>query len=203
VKIDFWIDPACPWCWQTSRWIVDIAPQRDIDINWMPISLLFKNNPPPESPFYDGSVKTRNMLRVIEAMRADGAAEQIGGLYKELGARIHHDGEIDFDIADALTVAGVDTKYAAAFDDESWDDVIRAGMDEGLALTGTDVGTPIIAFHGEAGRVGLFGPVISRIPDSIDKRLALWDAVVVMAETEGFWELKRTRTEGPVFGERP
>ena len=36
-----------------------------------------------------------------------------------------------------------------------------------------------------------------------EESLKLWDSVVTLTSTPGFWELKRTRTEKPEFGERP
>jgi len=76
-------------------------------------------------------------------------------------------------------------------------------MDEGLALVGTDVGTPIIALNRSDGeRVGIFGPVITRAPKG-EEALKLWDGMVAMMDIDGFWELKKTRTERPEFGERP
>jgi hypothetical protein len=103
-----------------------------------------------------------------------------------------------------LQAAGIDRDHAeAATDAERWDPVIRADMDEGLALAGDDIGTPLIAFDDDDGkRVGLFGPVISKMPVG-DNRLRLWDGFAMMATVPGFWEAKRTRTEGPQFGERP
>ena len=92
---------------------------------------------------------------------------------------------------------------AAAFDHDSWDSVIRAGMDEGLELVGNDVGTPIIAFDNSDGvKAGYFGPIISRIPTT-EKSVAMWDALVTMMDVDSFFELKRTRTEGPQPGDRP
>ena len=93
--------------------------------------------------------------------------------------------------------SGLDTKHAAAFDDESWDEVIRSGMDEGLALVGDDVGTPIIAITNSDGvKAGYFGPVITKVP-STDKSVAMWDALVAMMDVDSFFELKRTRTGIP------
>ena len=69
-KIRFWLDPACPWCWVTSRWVVDVAADRDLDVTWEPISLLFKNDTQPGSPWYEPVAWTRNLLRVMEAVRA-------------------------------------------------------------------------------------------------------------------------------------
>ena len=133
-------------------------------------------------------------------------------LYWKYGAVLHHDrvaGGLDFDATieakaqPFLEAAGLDVAHAAAFDDDSWDTVIRERMDAGLALVGQDVGTPIIAFdHPDKGRIGIFGPVISRIPPH-EESLELWDAMVTMATMDGFWELKRTRTEEAIFPERP
>jgi hypothetical protein len=204
MNVEFWIDPACPFCWATARWMVDeVEPNRDVHIEWRPISLLFKNDPPNDSPYYDVALFTHRLLRVMESVRTTDGNEGVFKLYWEFGARIHHDRDRDFDPADALATVGLETSHAAAFDDDSWDEVIRAGMDEGLALTGTDVGTPIIAMENSDGdKVGYFGPVITRVPET-KKSLAMWDALVEMTDIDSFYELKKTRTEAPDPGERP
>ncbi len=204
MNIDFWVDPACPFCWATARWAVDeVQPHRDIDITWQPISLFFKNEPDPESEYYEPVWFTHRLLRVMESVRVAEGNEAVFKLYWELGARIHHDKDLDFSAVDALTAVGLDTSHAAAFDDESWDAVIRTKMDDGLDLVGNDVGTPIIAFENSDGvRAGYFGPIISRVP-STEKSVAMWDALVTMMDVDSFFELKRTRTEGPQPGDRP
>jgi hypothetical protein len=204
MKIDFWVDPACPFCWTTARWVVDeVQPHRDIDITWRPISLLFKNEPAHGTSWREGLEFTHGLLRVMESVRTTDGNDGVFELYWEFGARIHHDEETPFDPADALAAVGLDVAHAAAFDDESWDAVIRAAMDEGLALVGDDVGTPIIALENSDGvMAGYFGPVISRVP-STEKSLAMWDALVTMMDVDSFFELKRTRTESPDPGERP
>ena len=204
MNIEFWIDPACPFCWATARWMVDeVEPNRDLHIEWRPISLLFKNDPPSDSPYYEVSFFTHRLLRVMESVRTTDGNEGVSKLYWEFGARIHHDGDRDFDPADALATVGLDPSHAAAFDDDSWDEVIRAGMDEGLALTCSDVGTPIIAMDNSDGdKVGYFGPVITRVPET-KKSLAMWDALVEMMDIDSFYELKKTRTEAPDPGDRP
>ena len=78
---------------------------------------------------------------------------------------------------------------------QSLDDVIRAETDEALALTGRDVGTPILHFQPPDG-TAFFGPVISRLP-SPDDAGRLWDHVVALAEFGGFAELKRSLRERP------
>ena len=202
--VDFWVDPACPYCWATARWAVEeVAPHRNIDITWRPISLLFKNQPEPGSSYLVASVFRHGLLRVMVSVRSTDGNDGVFKLYWEFGSRIHHDGDRSFDPAKALAEVGLDQSHAAAFDDEAWDVAIRESMDEALALVGDDVGTPIIALENSDGvRAGYFGPVISRIP-STEKSVKMWDALVAMIDVDSFFELKRTRTEAPDPGDRP
>lgn len=185
-----------------------MIPHRDIDITWHSISLLLKNEPPEGSDYYGPVKTTHGHLRVMEAIRDAAESPEAGNhdvhkLYWELGSRIHHDGERDFDIADALSAVGLDTSFASAQDEEKWDSAIRSAMSDGLGLTGQDVGTPIIAMKNSDGeRVGYFGPVITKIPRG-DDALKMWDALTAMMDIDGFFELKKTRTSGPDFGPRP
>ena len=205
----------------TARWVVDeVMPQRDLSIVWQPISLLEKNQPSEDSDYYPPAKQTHGYLRVMEALRAATEAETgqravasldadgtiddpIFRFYWELGTRIHHNEDVFFDVAEALSAAGLDPSLASAADDEAWDAVIKERMGAGLALTGDDVGTPLIALDGADGeRVALFGPVITRVPSG-EMALQLWDGFVAMATVPGFWEVKRTRTERPDFGDPP
>lgn len=196
MDVEFWFDPICPFCWATSRWLNDVAPERELEITWSPISLFFKNDPSPDSEYYEPSLRTLKMLRVVEAVRAQGGANRIGDLYTELGRHIHHRSELDVDVAEVLDRVGLDTRLADAMEDESWDDVIRSAMKRGLQLTGDDVGTPLIAFEADHGPVALFGPVIADVLDHADA-LRLWDGFVQVASVKGFYELKRTRDRAP------
>ena len=202
-QVRFWLDPICPWCWVTSQWIRRIAPERDLEIIWEPISLLVKNETTAESPFYDRVVWTYGLLRVLESVRATEGDAAVGTLYVEYGRRIHHNAESLWDASEALEAVGLDASHAVAATDDRWDAELLRRMDEGLALVGKDVGTPIIAFTAADGReVAAFGPVITKVP-SPENSLKLWDAFVTLTELEEFWELKRTRTTGPEFGDQP
>lgn len=190
----------------TARWVVDeVRPHRDLQVTWQPISLFFKNEPAEDSDFHEPLARTHGLLRVLESVRAaeDSPEDAVESLYIEYGRRIHHDKALEFDPQDALSAVGLDARHAAAFDDEAWDLEIRTRMDRGIDLAGEDIGTPIIAFDDRTGtKQGYFGPVITRVPPTEDS-LAMWDALVTMMNVDGFWELKRTRTMGPEFGERP
>lgn len=204
LNISFWVDPICPWCWVTHRWVADdVAPRRDLDVSWEPISLFFKNNPEPGGDSYRKRWRTHRLLRIMESVRADRGNDGFFRAYRALGAKTQHERDLEFDPAPVLEAAGLDPAHAAAYEDESWDAEIRRRMDIGLELVGQDVGTPIIALDDSEGkRAGFFGPVITRVPREEDS-LRLWDAVVMAASVPGFWELKRTRTEDPDLGSPP
>ena len=189
----------------TARWVVErVAPHRGVVVTWEPISLLFKNDPDPASEGYPRYAHTRSLLRVMESVRTADGNDGVFRAYWEFGTQTHHHRvREELDVSDALRTAGIDPVHAAAYDDEAWDPEIRRRMDVGLQLAGDTIGTPIIAFDtGEGERVGIFGPVITRVP-SPEQSLRLWDGMVSVATVPGFWELKRTRTETPEFGSPP
>jgi len=197
MHVQFWLDPACPFCWMTSRWLVRVAAHRDLDIEWLPISLLLKTGTRKGEPFFDDVTASLRMLRVVEALRADGQADRIGDLYTELGRLLHVTGQ-PVDLGAVLGDLGIERRLARAADDERHDVAIRSAMADGLSLVGDAVGTPIIAVERPdgSGRIGLFGPVITELPD-VASSLRLWDGFLAMVATDGFFELKRTRTVAP------
>lgn len=172
-----------------------------MDVTWQPISLFRKNEPEEGTTSHERSFRTHRLLRVLESVRAAGGDTE--ALYWEYGRRIHHDQVLDFPVEDALSAVGIDESHGAAYDDDRWDTEIAARMDVGTDLAGDNVGTPIIGFVSRDGdERGYFGPVITRVPPTEDS-LAMWDALTAMIDVEGFWELKRTRTERPDFPPRP
>ena len=201
--VRFWIDPLCPFCWATAQWIRGVAPERDLEISWQPISLLIKNDTQPDSPWYDIAKWSFGLLRVLEKVRAEEGEGAVDALYLEYGRRIHHDKETLWDVAIALKAIDLSEDYAAAFDDESLDEELLRRHHEALALVGNDVGTPIIGIPGNDGaEVAIFGPVISGLP-AHDDALALWDATAQLAKLPVFFELKRSRNGAPDPGPRP
>ncbi|MFW2333471.1 disulfide bond formation protein DsbA [Ilumatobacter sp.] len=189
----------------TARWVVEeVAPARDLKITWQPISLMVKNEVGTDSDHYEPVFKTHRMLRVMEAVRAELGEDAVQRWYLLSGTTVHHDDNRDeADLADMLEHLGFDRGLADAADDEKWDAEITSRMDQGLALVGDDVGTPIIAFTADDGvKRGIFGPVITRVPTG-EQALKVWDSMHHFTTMDGFWELKRTRTERPEFGDRP
>ncbi len=212
--IHFHFDPVCPFAWLTSKWVREVAAQRDYSIDWRFISLrIINKNVDYASHFPEGYEAGHQaglrLLRVAAAVRAGEGRERVGGLYEAMTRRI-----FDVDpsaartprgrregVVPALEEVGLDVSYAEALDDETWDAEIEAECEEVLGRVGRDVGTPIIAFRPPDGPA-FFGPVISRVPRG-DDALRLWDAVLELTSFPGFSEIKRSMREVPalqVFG---
>ena len=204
MDIELWVDPICPWCWVTARWLIDeVAPARALHITWRPFSLLVKNATTTDSPYFTSLERSYGLLRVMEAVRAHDGERSLQRLYLAYGTRIHHRRDTFFDVGDALAEAGLDRAYADALTQPQWDEPLLRQHHAGLALVGNDVGTPILAVPDADGTpCGIYGPIITRVPGAADA-LRLWDGVVACVSTEGFWELKRTRTVRPDPGPEP
>lgn len=195
--VDFWFDPLCPWAWMTSRWILEVEKLRPIEVRWhvMSLSVLNEDKDVPEE-YRRGLEGSWGPVRVCIAAEQKYGPEVLGRLYTELGTRRHHEGQ-KFDRAyfeAALTAAGLDPMLADAADSTDYDEAVRASHKDGIDRVGQEVGTPVIEVEGSA----FFGPVVSPIPRG-DAAAKLWDGVVAVASTDGFFELKRTRDRDPVF----
>lgn len=202
--VDFWFDPACPWAWMTSRWIIEAAEFRDLHVRWNVMSLFVLNEPRldelPEQ-YAEMMPKTLPAVRVATAVAQKYDNDTLGRLYTALGNRIHLDGEKDPEvfIPAALKATGLPAELAEAGRTEEYDEALRASHQRGIGLVGTDVGTPVVAVENDEGeQVGLFGPVVTPAPRG-EAAAKLWDGVYAVTTTPGFYELKRTRTKGPDF----
>jgi 2-hydroxychromene-2-carboxylate isomerase len=197
-RVDFWFDPICPWAWITSRWILEVQKVRPVTAVWHVMSLAVLNEGKEGlSERYRESMRSAwGPVRVLVAAEQAYGAQVLLPLYTALGTRFHHekaprDRET---ISAALAEAGLPAELADAMDSTEYDEALRASHAEGIERVGTDVGTPIIS----VGEMSVFGPVVSPIPRG-EAAGRLWDGVLLIAGVDGFFELKRSRTRGPIF----
>ena len=209
--LHFYFDPVCPFAWMTSKWVRIVAAQRDYRVDWRFISLRILNahidyaaHFPPN--YEEGHTAGLRLLRVAARVRAQQGRDAVGPLYEAMGKRIF-DTSREVDPLSAagqgsrqmleplLHEVGLAAEFVDALEDTSLDEEIRVETEEALALTGRDVGTPILHFQPPGG-TAFFGPVISRLPSAEDAG-QLWDHVIALASFPGFAEMKRSLRERP------
>lgn len=196
-SVEMWFDPICPWAWLTSRWLMEVERVRDVEVTWSVMSLAVLNHG-RDLPAEYLSVLERSWspVRVIVAAAHDHGPQVIKPLFDAIGTRIHVGGEKDYllVISAALNEVGLPADLLRFATSNEVDDEVRASHDRAIALVGEEVGTPVIAMDGSA----FFGPVVTPAPKG-EAAGRLWDGWVLMTGTPGFFELKRTRTESPIF----
>lgn len=212
--LDVWVDPACPWAWVVSRWLLEVQEVRPVRFGWriLSLSLLNEGKEFPE----DIQRAFEAGLGIVRVMQAaiDEQGEQVTfPLYDAIGRRIHEQGRGYFGkpvdptevarevVAESLAECGLPEDLMKTWGDSSRDDALRDSLSAAHAAAGTEVGTPVVSIPSveESGAVfAYFGPVLSRIPRGEDAG-KLWDGLRVVAGNPAFSELKRGRTEGPKF----
>jgi 2-hydroxychromene-2-carboxylate isomerase len=196
-QVDLWVDPACPWAWITSRWLLEAAAVRDLDVRFHVMSLAVLNENRDLKPEYTEWLKTAfRPVRVLIAAEERHGNGVVEGLYSAMGTRRHVRQEKDWDeiIAKSLADVGLEVDLAQAADVTDFDERLRLSHAEGMDPVGYDVGTPVI----HVGDIAFFGPVVTPAPKG-EAAGRLFDGVIMVASTPGFFEIKRARIDEPSF----
>ncbi|MCX4912010.1 DsbA family protein [Streptomyces sp. NBC_00687] len=204
--VDFWFDPVCPWTWLTSRWMLEVAKSRPLQVSWHVMSLSVLNEDrldalPEHIRVLMGQAWAP--VRVLTAAALAHGPEVIEPLYTALGTRYHlqQQPKERATLEAALRETGLPLELADAGDTDRFDEDLRASHHKGITLVGEDVGSPIISVPSQVAggeSVAFFGPVVNPTPKG-EAAARLWDGVLAVASTPNFYELKRTRTGGPDF----
>jgi 2-hydroxychromene-2-carboxylate isomerase len=203
--VEVFVDPGCPWAWITSRWLLEVAPQRDLDVFWRSYCLEIRDDygvAPTVPEEYrqmalEGHAVAHRMLRIFEAARAEAGEDAVDRLYAEWGRRKFSrqrpdPGEL---LSGCVVAAGLDVRLIEAADDEKWDAPIRDAMEVAYAFGGPKTQTPTIVVRADPPH-GFKGPVMAPAPTGPDA-VRLWDAIQVLSEYPGFFEITRPRANDP------
>jgi 2-hydroxychromene-2-carboxylate isomerase len=196
-SVDFWFDPICPWAWLASRWLLEAASVRDLDPHWHVMSLAVLNEGRELPKDYQRTMDAAwGPVRVCMAAAEKYGDEILLPLYTALGTRFHLEQEPRerATVEAALAEVGLPTELADAMTSTQYDEALRKSHHDGMDRVGMDVGTPVISVEG----VSFFGPVVTPAPQG-EEAGKLWDGVLLVAGTDGFFELKRTRDRKPIF----
>ncbi|MDY5584460.1 MAG: disulfide bond formation protein DsbA [Arcanobacterium sp.] len=189
-KVDFWFDPSCPWTWITSRWILEAAELRDLDLTFRSFSIWELNLDKEISESYRAHLNEVKLGGYVSAGIEQEQPEKLAQFYTELGTRyyLNQEPKTAETIRAALVAVGLEESFADRAEAGEFEAAAKASTEAALAKVGKDVGVPIIAMAGTA----FFGPVLSRAPKGEDAA-KLWDGALAVAQIPDFYELKRTR----------
>ncbi len=203
--VEVFVDPSCPWAWITSRWVQEVATTRDFTVTWRSYCLEIRDDydvaPTMPASRRDTALAahavSHRMLRIFEAARAEAGEAAVDALYTEWG-RLYFDGATGDDalLARCLAASGLHAELIGAAEESKWDAPIVESMEVAYAFGGPKTQTPTIVVRATPP-YGFKGPVMAPAPTG-EAALNMWDAIAVLAQEPGFFEITRPRVNRPI-----
>jgi hypothetical protein len=185
--------------------VLEVAPERDLTVYWRSYCLEIRDDygvaPTVPEEFrqraLDGHAYSHRMLRIFEAARAEAGESAVDRLYTEWGRRffLPKSRQVEDLLAECIAAAGLEATLIEAAGEEKWDAPIEEAMEVAYAFGGPKTQTPTIVVRAEPPH-GFKGPVMAPAPHG-EAALRLWDAIQVLSEYQGFFEISRPRTNAP------
>jgi hypothetical protein len=204
-EVEVFVDPSCPWAWITSRWVKEVAPQRDLVVVWRSYCLEIRDDygvaPTMPEDRRDVAIAahalSHRMLRIFEAVRSRSGEEAVDALFSAWGRRffVRERAGDDELLLECLAACEEDPDLMQAADDEKWDAPIVESMTVAYAFGGAKTQTPTIVVRADPPH-GFKGPVMAPAPTGA-AAVRLWDAIEVIAQEPGFFEITRPRANPP------
>jgi len=203
--VEVFVDPSCPWAWITTRWLEEVAPQRDLEVTWRSFCLEIRDDygVAPTIPedrrdmVIAAHALSHRMLRIFEAARASSGEDAVDALYRQWGREFFVKERAGDDelLRRCVDACGLAPELVDASDDEKWDVPIVEAMDVAYEFGGFKTQTPTIVVYDDPLH-GFKGPVMAPAPTG-EAALRMWDAIQVLSREPGFFEITRPRANPP------
>jgi predicted DsbA family dithiol-disulfide isomerase len=184
-EVKVWLDPSCPWAWQTFRWLRDLEDRGRVRLTYGLFSLEVNATERPTS-FAEAAQRYGDAHAALSLARAEGGDAAFARLYAALGRLLHEDRRtIDTALLrealdDAALAHLADGATAVAHDEDR--------LREHRSAREADVfGVPTLQLEGGKAT---YGPILAVGPTGEDAD-ALWQHVEGLLRRDGFFELKR------------
>jgi hypothetical protein len=204
-RVEVYVDPSCPWAWITSRWVREVAPQRDLAVTWRSYCLEIRDDygvaPTMPEDRREAAIAahalSHRMLRIFEEVRSRDGEAMVDALFSAWGRRffVRERAADDELLLECLAECQADPDLIQAADDEKWDAPIVESMKVAYAFGGPKTQTPTIVVRADPPH-GFKGPVMAPAPTGA-AAVRLWDAIEVITQEPGFFEITRPRVNLP------
>lgn len=185
-RLELWVDPSCPWAWQTATWFRALRDRGVLDIEWKLFSLEL-NASDPGLPFREAATRYGHALLTLALARREAGGSAFEALYVALGRRLHLEKD---EISELLLIEAAEEAGFAGLPEraDAEADILDEVVAEHLAAKDRSVfGVPTFTIDGSKPA---YGPILSLAPSG-DDALSMWEHIRWLAERPEFFEMKR------------